>query len=437
MYSLVCRFCLLFQRANYAWLVLLSFLLAAGCKKRNQDEVFPSIRIDSPTIGQMFFYLNTIDINASITDDRKLESVIVEVTNAQNVRYLESKTFYPDDKTFELNYTITHDDLILPSGTYYIRIRSSDGENETTVFREIQLIEAPRILERVFIIRDIGVATAIDTLQGGILSPCITYPQSYLFGGIDSHSQQLVACGNSATSLMGFLYPEFETLNTGFPPTNENITAFYHDKIHHCYFWGTQEGNLWRTSINGTQLFATIGNAPVSRIGIHSNVIIAASEGPTGNYLYVVRNDNGVIETALPFNWEMEGMIEMTSEPNRVLLIGNENGTAHFVWLNLTTSAFNEVFNFYESSLVQSVCDGNGNDFFVVHSSGLAQYTNLMSNYTVNGNLIPAKLIFDDLQQSLWAITPNQLHRLDESGQSVVQTIAAPDIQDLWFKYNK
>ncbi len=437
MYSLIGRFCLSTLRHRLIGYLTLSILLLQACKKRDNDLQSPEIRIETPTAGATFYYLNTINIQATIQDDRQIESVKLEITNSQNVRFLETKQFFPTNSAFNLNYTLSHSDLYLTSGTYYVKITATDGTTESIAFREVQLIEAPRLLERLFIVRNIGGSSAVDTLHSNGLSPCLNFAHPFLFGGIDSRSQQLVLSSNSPSSLLSYSYPDFETINASFPPNNEIITSFYHDKEHHCFLWGTQQGNIWRTSVAGTQLFTTIGVSPVINIGAHTNYILASSQGSPNNYIYVIRNDNGIIESALPFSWELKGILDLSADNSRVLLVGNENSAAHFTWLNLTTNSFNEVFNFYEPSAVQAVCDAGGNDFYVVHSNGLAHYSNVMDNYTLNPDETPTKVIFDDLDNRLFAVKQNELRVLNTTGLSTLQTISAPGIIDVWLKYNK
>jgi hypothetical protein len=139
----------------------------------------------------------------------------------------------------------------------------------------------------------------------------------------------------------------------------------------------------------------------------------------------------------LSIDWEVKGIVHLNSENQRELLIGNDVGAAHFAWLNLSTSAINEVFNFYDSSPVISVCDASDNNFYAVQTDGIAHYTNGLNNYTMSTILSPQKLVFDDLGNTVWAITSDGLVQLDESAQSMLQSIAAPGIQDVWIKYNK
>jgi hypothetical protein len=376
-------------------------------------------------------------VNATVQDDRQLEYVTLEIIDAQNIRFLETKSYYPTGNTLEINYTIAHNDLFLSSGTYYVKITASDGVNQQIAFREIQLIEAPRLLERIFVVRDVGGTTAIDSLSGNNLLPSFTYAHAYNFGGIDSRTQQLVLCGANPATLASYSYPDLQTINAAFPLTDDVISAFYHDKRQHSFFWGTEQGHIWKTTTSGTQLVALTGPSRVTHIGMHSGYLLVATQGVTNNFIHVIRADNGIIETTLPFSWELKGTVELASDNNRVLLIGNQNNAAHFVWLNLATTAFNEVFNFYETSLVRSLCIGSGNDFYVVHENGLAHYSNALDSYTLNADLTPTKLIYDDLQHVLCGVLTDELLFLNETGLNTLQSIASPGIQDVWLKYNK
>ena len=162
----------------------LIWLCAVACDKHDHDTASPIIRIETPTTGTIFYFGNSIQIDAIISDDIKLESVQLDITDAQNNRYLQSQSFFPTENSFQLSYSLTHNDLYLANGTYYVRITASDGENQQIVFREIQLIEAPRLQERIFIIRENGTSTLIDTLQENTLVPCLDLATAYSFGGI-------------------------------------------------------------------------------------------------------------------------------------------------------------------------------------------------------------------------------------------------------------
>jgi hypothetical protein len=408
-----------------------------GCKKNPCDELPPSIQLNNPSVGAVFYFQNTIEIRATITDDTKLESVTCEITDAQNRRYLQSNTFAPTGNSFDLNYSISHDDLYLTGGTYFVRITASDGENEQIAFREIQLVAAPRLLERVFAIRTAGNTTAIDTLHGNEFLPCISYEHNYAYGAIDSRSNQYVACSQNTTELASGIFPDFEELSVPFPLTDESITAFYHDKTNHRFYWGTQQGVIWQTDATGTRVFAALAADPIRVMESSSSHLVVLSEGATSNYLNALRISNGVVETAIPIAWEVKGLVYLPGDSQRMMLIGNQAGAAYFAWFNLDTSAINEVFNFYESSPVMSVCGTGANNFYVVHSIGVACYQNLLDSYTLGTSVVPDKIVYDDLENTLWGVTEQMLYRFDANAQLVLQSFPTSGLKDVWIKYNK
>jgi len=423
----------------YAQLIgILLLTTAISCRKKACDEIAPTIQITTPTTGEVFYYQNTIPIEALITDDQRLESVTVEVTDAQNNRYLASQAFNTNDNRFELNHTIVHNDLYLSSGNYYVRITANDGENEQVAFREIQLIEAPRRIERIFTVSSQGSLTTIDTLHNESIMPCIDFNSAYRFGGVESRTRQLAVTGASPASLMVLDIPFFLNIPAPFPTSNDLITAFHHDQREHQFFWGMQSGDIWTTSTNGTQLFyASPVNSTLSIITSSPSHIIAISGSPSESTIHVLRRNSGIEETSLLVDWEIKGAVYLTGESGRILLLGNQNGAAHFAWLNLTTSAINEVFNFYESSAVQSTYSCENNDFIVIHDAGIARYYNLLDNYTLSTSVHPNKVVYDDLENEVWAITPQALYRMDGAGQLTLQTIPATNLVDAWIQYNK
>jgi hypothetical protein len=95
------------------------------------------------------------------------------------------------------------------------------------------------------------------------------------------------------------------------------------------------------------------------------------------------------------------------------------------------------VFNFYDSSPVTSVCDAAGNNFYAVHEAGIGHYVNGLNSYTISNTVTAEKLVFDDLENTLWAVTADGTIRLDESAQTILQSVPVPGIQDVWIKYNK
>ena len=412
-------------------------LFVFGCQKKNNDETYPTIQIEMPLQGRIYYFGDDISIEASIQDEKQLKSIEVAITDRQGNKFLETATYSPTERTFDVSLTIRHNDLYLTGGTYYIRIRASDGENEQFAFREIQLIEAPRQIENLFIVRDTGGSCLIDTLSGSSFLPYFQFAHEYFAGGINARTNQLVICSSHPGDLQTFLHPEFEPINALFPPSNDVITAFHHDQQNRCFYWGTMAGAIWKTDLQGTRLFSSTNAGKITSIGSGWQHVVVSSENVNQQFVSAIRADNGIVETTLTIDWQIKGILHLASESNRILLLGNQSNTSRFAWLNLSTSAINEVYNFYEASPVISVCDGAGNDFYVVHSTGIARYINSMNSFSVSNFQQAEKLMYDEIGNSLWAVGEQTLTQLDAMGETVVQSYQIIGLKDFWIKYNK
>ncbi len=423
---------------RHLWLTLAFVTLVVfSCRKKDNDETYPTIQIEIPTQGRIYYFGNDISIQASIQDEKQLKSIEVAITDRQGNKFLETASYSPTQNTFDLNLSIRHNDLYLTGGTYYVRIRASDGENEQFAFREIQLIEAPRRIENLFIVRNTGGSCSVDSLSGSSFLPYFQFAHEYFGGGINARSNQLVICSNHPGDLQTFLYPEFETVNAPFPPSNDVITAFHHDQQNRCFYWGTMSGAIWKTDVLGTRLFSSTNAGRITSIASSPQHVVASSENVNQQFVSAIRADNGIMETTLTIDWQIIGIVNLSSESNRILLLGNQSNTSRFAWLNLSTSAINEVFNFYETSPVISVCDATGNDFYVVHSTGIARYVNTMSSFSISNFQHAEKLVYDEIGNSLWAVGEQTLTQLDAVGETVVQSYQVTGLQDFWIKYNK
>lgn len=412
-------------------------LVVIGCRKKNNDESYPTIQIEMPVQGRIYYFGDDISIEASIQDEKQLESIEVAITDRDGNKFLETQTYSPTERTFDVNVTIRHNDLYLTGGPYYVRIRASDGENEQFAFREIQLIEAPRRIENLLIVRNTGGSCSVDSLAGSSFLPFFQFANEYFGGGINARTNQLVICSSLPGDLQTFLYPDFEPINALFPPSNDVITAFHHDQQNRYFYWGTMSGAIWKTDMQGTRLFSSTNAGRITSIGSGLQRVVVSSENINQQFVSAIRADNGIVETTLTIDWHIKGIIHIDSENDRMLLLGNQSNLSRFAWLNLSTSAINEVYNLYETSPVLSVCDGAGNDFYVVHSTGIARYINTMNSYSVSNFQQAEKLVYDEIGNSLWAVGEQTLTQLDAMGETVVQSYQVVGLQDFWIKYNK
>ena len=171
-------------------IIILIFFFS--CSK-DKNEIKPTIVINSPIGQQQVNGIDTLQVLASISDDRNIESVSVSLLNTSGIPVLATTTKTPNVADYELNTFYFFDDLHLLTGEYSLSVSASDGENTTTEQVAIYVNEIPKIREGVFVISNsanISDVYLLDNIYNGTFYQSIN--GDYMGAAINSYDQQLV-----------------------------------------------------------------------------------------------------------------------------------------------------------------------------------------------------------------------------------------------------
>lgn len=100
-----------------------------------QDTQLPVISITSPTNNQVFSAGQTVNINATITDNEKLEEVHLEITNTTTGTFLTHEHYAPDAASYTLSRILTTQ----AATTYKIKVEAHDA-NENIAKTEVMIM---------------------------------------------------------------------------------------------------------------------------------------------------------------------------------------------------------------------------------------------------------------------------------------------------------
>lgn len=100
-----------------------------------QHTQLPVISITSPTNNQVFSAGQTVNINATITDNEKLEEVHLEITNTTTGTFLTHEHYAPDAASYTLSRILTTQ----AATTYKIKVEAHDA-NENIAKTEVMIM---------------------------------------------------------------------------------------------------------------------------------------------------------------------------------------------------------------------------------------------------------------------------------------------------------
>lgn len=181
------------------------FLLALSSCKKDKDVSDPLIVINAPYENQQFNVFDEMTVNAVVSDDRKLEYVMVVLEDQNFIPVLKSYTFTPENSTFELDMSYTLDDIHLPSGDYYLLVKASDGINEKSKFVRVSITAVPKKLQGIFVVEsmtDKVLVQRIDT--AGLITTVLTQPPDYAASAVSSDYGLLLLCGKYTEDLTAY-----------------------------------------------------------------------------------------------------------------------------------------------------------------------------------------------------------------------------------------
>jgi hypothetical protein len=411
-----------------------------SCRKDQPDSSSPSIHVHAPSSGGAYFYFSQIPIGAHIVDDRQIATIEVDITDAANRVYLSANRTNPGTKEFDLETNIAHDNFYLETGTYFVRIRASDGENTTTVYREIQLFAAPTILTKNIALRSEGAQFSADTLTTGTSTPWFTL-NDYAGAMINSREQVMICANNSAAQI------EVWDLSASQPaptytfdlPQGTTVTSYDADESMREYYFALSNGEIVRYSSTGLQTFGTANGEMTRELLITENWIYSITSpllAPTSAQINVWNKSSGSLQQSADIGYEVKG-ITMASDEDEILLAGNYNGESVFRKYFRESNGINDIFSFYDTTPIGTFARGNDNRFYASHESGVAIYLNNMQSFQINNTLQPERIVFEPLNDRVYLITTNGIQVMNETCATEVGFIGGNQFSDVLFLYNK
>lgn len=427
------------------WVIIILFALQLflyGCGK-DKDAVKPEITISSPSENQIFTALDTIQITSTIEDETTLEQVDITICDNNKVPVLATVTVVPQDKKITVQIPYALNDVNLESGSYYLWIRASDGNNIAGKYRGIHISAVPRELKYVYIMSLFNSTTVRlhRKVTGGNLEN-ISDINGDLSSTISSSRFQIVAtCGSTFGDLnvydvsSGSLQWSEPVISD--PPFPYFINSGMYDEILYCSYYS---GNIKGFNNNGTQVFSAntmYGSFP-SVLFANNNFLFAdhgfysGTEHAFGMYYL----SSGAYRQHIITDYIATNIFQM--DDDNIFIFGNQNGQGIIRLYSISGNSTWESHTL-PAGMISDVVQINENDYIIAHESGLYKYQYDMSSLTsyVSG-MNAAKIKFDAINSDIYAAEGNTIYIYDYSSHALISSITVPDpIVGFELLYNK
>ncbi len=392
------------------------------------------VHISGPANGQAFNMFDTIIVSAHVSDENKLTSVVITLTDANNavLQYTHSVTIKSKDFHFSEEYYLT--DHHLPSGFYNISITANDGENTTQKHQQIYVTESPTLKTGYFIVeatqpKVISKYNTNMALQGAI--NLNTGYNGMAFGG---YYQQLCINGNINQPLVGYdlannanlwsypytggSFPECMSVTTD---GKKAYVGYFSGDISSITYLGVPSTG-YSTSNSNIYAYYT---APLSK---YCAAVFKDKFGTSDKIYGFYRNSGGVVNSAfMPI--VVSGIYERTDE--ELYVVGNNTSNQAVIYLYTpATNGLVGPFTLPTGKLL-SVAQVN-NDYFLLamNDGSIYGYRFSNSNYTVLAGVTAQEIVYNTKTAELCAAVKNSVYSYSLSSNYVLTQTDLKSVSD-------
>ena len=428
---------------KYTYYLLFFLLLMMSCKKE-KDEEYPSITITSPSAQSSYDVFESVNIKATITDNRNIEKITVRIVDNNGLSAAAPKTLTPGGTSYNLDINLLLNDIYTPTGQYLVKVTVSDGTNEKTVFLEIHINEVPKQLKKIIIVRTPAAGIIeLDSLDGNNFTNFYTTASDYLASDISSYLQTIYLCGKFTGDMKAIDANNFY-LNYSVPVGN-NGSLPYFNNMHYSDISKLNFVSFGLGYLNGYNKNGTIAQnfnftapfIPGKMLETQQHIFCEQINTTGGNHkLSMHYKTSGTVEQSASTNIRWNNILE--KDINTLVLAGNVALQGEIRIYNLSSNSFFEPVNI-PSGTIYDMVQADANTYLIAHASGILKYTYSNSSLVnlTTGNKAQ-KLTWHAPGNLLFSAEGNILKTWDiNSGFSLSNYTTSDSIKNILLHYNK
>lgn len=415
-------------------LPLIYILFLYGCKK-DADTISPQIVSIAPSENTHYNTFDTINVRATITDERELTFVSVELLNADLISVITPFGRSLSTKEYNLNASLIIDNLHLTSGTHYILITAKDSRNTTREYIEVNVSGIPYETRGYVTYENFTSQFEVHSYFNN--TDTILYQGTgELMGGlVDNYYQQfgILYAPNGPFKVLP-LYPfihdwELDIQQGGFTfcraqADKKSIQLGFKDQILSFY-----EGE----GILKSSFVSAINYYPQYSLDDNENIVTwqrssGASYGRIETFF-----KSGALKQVTNYTKDIVQFIPKTTLLTYIL--SNENSNGYMDIYNLENGILD--IHEFENNTVFDACINNEENLFIASATGIIKYNSYTHQFTSFSDLEVTQIEWDIEQGILLATTNTELILLNTIGMVVQSYPLSGECVELSVWYSK
>lgn len=435
---------LLFMNKNTLVFSLLALLISAtfSCRKDSRDITPPEILIFAPVSSASHQIPYSVTIDAEVSDETQIQSVSVQVVDANMTSIGVGATINVPSNSFRFTETLLIDNVNLSTGTYYVKIKVSDGTNEKTRYAQLNLIEIPLQLKEILIAETpTSSVVEINRLNGTVFENFLSVNNSFNGMEISDRFQQIAIAGSWGDPLMVYNTSSL-LLNYSLPGSTLYPTEFfnqiYYSANSNRLLTAHNNGYLFGYDQTGGRTFSlyTFANFTVNDVLETDNYMITEIQSTSSRLFVIYYKSTGIIKYSQAFSYSTVRIFDRGN--NELMLFVNDGTQGRLLTYDIVSNIFSEPYSL-PAATITDVEQASTNSYFLAMNGYLLRY-----DYNVN-NLIylstsanPTDIAYEKLTSSVYSAEGNLLKIYNGGNGALINTIATVTmIKAVKLLYNK
>jgi hypothetical protein len=427
------------------FLLIIIFSIQFFSCKKDRDTKAPEITVHSPFSNQSFSVYDNIPVSIEITDETKITEATMTLVDVNFIPAGPSVSFSVTSPKMSVNSHYLVDNIHLESGIYYLLFTATDGENNSKVYRAVNIGAVPKKLKKIFVASGNSSSTTnlsyIDSSFSAI-NFYHSFSGDYIGTSASSYYQQVFMAGNytgAYTSMMlndnsvKFIVPASIS-------SSPYYTSYYsEDKKNYLGFY---DERIRGYDNFGNPIYSANANAGyyVRKMIMSNGALIAEEKLKTSSTKILVSfYSTGAPQFQTAITQDVVAFCEQ--KPDNVFVFGNVAGQGV---IQLYERSINNLRNPYNYTLptgtILSAVKIDLDTYLIGYSNGTIykyQYqSSSLTTYLTGYNAIQLK--YDSLNNGIYIAETNRIINIDYPSKALINSInSAEPIFDIALLYNR
>ncbi len=401
-------------------MLILIAVFSCSCADE-KDEEPPRVILESPYENQTFLTVDSIEVVVGITDNEQIKSIKVGLVD-EDYNDLGIERSYPASGT---SYTLATDFLLeepfLESGSYYLAVRASDGENVGSGYVRVQLTAIERVVENLLVVTANSTQTKVYTGENmGDWSLKGSYAIDLAGAALNYRQNLLGLAGGVVGDAVFYETEEFTATQTiaGFgSPSLPYFVGLEYDLKAERFLLLQRDQQLRildKSGLPKSSAQLTPNFIPVKAFPLDTDIFVDQKSITGDTHVLSKYASSGLVLNSYSVTGPVREISKRSQNESFIWVDGDE-GTNMSI-LNNTNNLVAEVYNREGEPLYAAREIGQGN-FIISTSGGLLRYTYPSGGTVIlNTNLSLKALYYDDLNGFIYGTEGNTLYQISLTG---------------------